>query len=110
MARHLEGVGEVVQASENAHVLINKLKSTAPADTLIVSSIQKMSNIFEAIDDEGAATNSADIEKIRAKRLVFIIDEAHRSTMSGGKDNKDGIGPKDVSCRIVFWFYGYTYP
>ena len=39
-----------------------------------------MSNVFEAVDDEGTATNSADIEKIRAKRLVFIIDEAHRST------------------------------
>ena len=39
-----------------------------------------MSNIFEEVDDEGTATNSADIEKIRAKRLVFIIDEAHRST------------------------------
>ena len=34
----------------------------------------------EEVDDEGTATNSADIEKIRAKRLVFIIDEAHRST------------------------------
>ncbi|EDV0150254.1 type I restriction endonuclease subunit R, partial [Salmonella enterica subsp. enterica] len=53
---------------------------TAPADTLIVSSIQKMSNIFEVADDEGSATNFADIEKIRAKRLVFIVDEAHRST------------------------------
>src|SRR5699024_6541328 len=70
--------------TENTHVLITKLKSTDPADTLIVSSIQKMSNIFEAVDDAGVATglekNSADIEKIRAKRLVFIIDEAHRST------------------------------
>ena len=40
-----------------------------------------MSNIFEAVDDEGTATNSADIEIIQAKRLVFIIDEAHRSTL-----------------------------
>lgn len=78
--RNFSGDGEDVQATENTHVLITKLKSTAPADTLIVSSIQKMSNIFEAVDDEGAATNSADIEKIRAKRLVFIVDEAHRST------------------------------
>lgn len=78
--RNFAGDGEDVQATENTHVLITKLKSTAPADTLIVSSIQKMSNIFEAVDDEGAATNSADIEKIRAKRLVFIVDEAHRST------------------------------
>ncbi|MBH2536444.1 type I restriction endonuclease subunit R [Serratia marcescens] len=78
--RNFAGDGEDVQATENTHVLITKLKSTAPTDTLIVSSIQKMSNIFETIDDEGAATNTADIEKIRAKRLVFIVDEAHRST------------------------------
>lgn len=78
--RNFAGDGEDVQATENTHVLITKLKSTAPADTLIVSSIQKMSNIFEAVDDESAATNSVDIEKIRAKRLVFIVDEAHRST------------------------------
>jgi len=74
------GDGEEVQATENTDVLITKLKSSDPAQTLIVSSIQKMSNIFEAVDDEGTATNSADIEKIRAKRLAFIIDEAHRST------------------------------
>ncbi|MEN4763159.1 type I restriction endonuclease subunit R [Pantoea agglomerans] len=78
--RNFAGDGEDVQATENTHVLITKLKSTAPADTLIVSSIQKMSNIFEAVDDQGTATNSSDIEKIRAKRLVFIVDEAHRST------------------------------
>lgn len=78
--RNFAGDGEDVQATENTHVLITKLKSTNPADTLIVSSIQKMSNIFEEVDNEGTATNSADIEKIRAKRLVFIIDEAHRST------------------------------
>jgi type I restriction enzyme R subunit len=74
------GDGEEVQATENTHVLITKLKSSDPAQTLIVSSIQKMSNVFEEVDSEGTATNSADIEKIRAKRLVFIIDEAHRST------------------------------
>ncbi|CRL64110.1 type I restriction endonuclease subunit R [Proteus penneri] len=78
--RNFAGDGEDVQATENTYVLITKLKSNNPSDTLIVSSIQKMSNIFEEVDDEGTATNSADIETIRAKRLVFIIDEAHRST------------------------------
>lgn len=78
--RNFASDGEDVQATENTHVLVTKLKSTSPADTLIVSSIQKMSNIFEEVDDEGTTTNSTDIEKIRAKRLVFIIDEAHRST------------------------------
>jgi len=74
------GDGEEVQATESTDVLVTKLKSSDPAQTLIVSSIQKMSNIFEAVSDDGTATNSADVGKIRAKRLVFIIDEAHRST------------------------------
>lgn len=74
------GDGEKVQATKNTDFLVTKLKSSDRAQTLIVSSIQKMSNVFEAVDDEGTATNLADIEKIRSKRLVFIIDEAHRST------------------------------
>ncbi len=72
--------GESVQATENTGVLITKLKSTDPADTLIVSSIQKMSNIVEEINEAGSSLNSHDIELINAKRMVFIIDEAHRST------------------------------
>lgn len=65
---------EEVQATENTHVLISKLKSNDPADTLIVSSIQKMS----IIADENV--NDDDIAKINEKRLVFIVDECHRST------------------------------
>ncbi|WP_414149421.1 type I restriction endonuclease subunit R [Enterobacter sp. BNK-18] len=106
--RNFASDGETVQATENTHVLITKLKSSATSDTLIVSSIQKMSNIFEEADDEGTAKNSADIEKIRAKRLVFIIDEAHRSTMSGGKENKLGML---VSIKKTFpkaLFFGFT--
>lgn len=67
---------EEVQATENTYVLINKLKSQDAIDTLIVTSIQKMSNI----EEEENGLNSKDIEKINKKRLVFIIDEAHRST------------------------------
>ncbi|ADO11869.1 type I restriction enzyme R protein [Pantoea vagans C9-1] len=97
-----------VQATENTNTLITKLKSTVPSDTLIVTSIQKMSNIFEEVDDDGIATNSADIEKIRAKRLVFIIDEAHRSTMSGGKDNKDGMLITVKKTFPAALFFGFT--
>lgn len=106
--RNFAGDGEDVQATENTHVLITKLKSSATADTLIVSSIQKMSNIFEEVDDEGTATNSADIEKIRAKRLVFIIDEAHRSTMSGGKENKEGMLVIIKKTFPKALFFGFT--
>jgi type I restriction enzyme R subunit len=68
--------GEDVQATENTGVLVTKLKSNDPANTLIVTSIQKMSNIYE--EEEGLKTH--DIELINKKRIVFIIDEAHRST------------------------------
>ncbi|WP_145521413.1 type I restriction endonuclease subunit R [Yersinia aldovae] len=106
--RNFAGDDEDVQATVNTHVLITKLKSSATADTLIVSSIQKMSNIFEEVDDEETATNSADIEKIRAKRLVFIIDEAHRSTMSGGKENKEGMLVRIKKTFPKALFFGFT--
>ena len=67
---------ESVQATENTYVLLSKLKSNAAADTLIVTSIQKMSNIR----DEDGGRNASDIALIGKKRLVFIVDEAHRST------------------------------
>ncbi|MDM8224960.1 HsdR family type I site-specific deoxyribonuclease [Parasutterella secunda] len=66
-----------VQATENTDVLIAKLKSNNPSDTLIVTSIQKMSNIKN--EDEGKL-KAADIASMNSKRIVFIIDECHRST------------------------------
>lgn len=64
-----------VQATENTAILLAKLKSKQDRDRLIVTSIQKMSNIKA---EEGI--NEADIEQISGKRLVFIVDEAHRTT------------------------------
>jgi len=99
--RNFASDGEDVQATENTDVLISKLKSDNRADRLIVSSIQKMSNVFEAVDDGGTATNSADIDAIRDKRLVFIIDEAHRST----------FGDMLVTIKQTFpsaLFFGFT--
>lgn len=65
-----------VQATENTHALVSKLKSKNPNEVLIVSSIQKMSNI----KDEDDGLNAHDIELINRKRIVIIVDEAHRST------------------------------
>ncbi|MCQ4897000.1 type I restriction endonuclease subunit R [Anaerotruncus sp. DFI.9.16] len=62
-----------VQSTEDTNVLVAKLKSDDPANTLIVTSIQKMSRI-----EENSSYNSRDIELIQEKRIVFIIDEAHR--------------------------------
>ena len=66
-----------VQETEDTMTLISKLKSTAPNHTLIVSSIQKMSNIKE---DAASTMRTKDLEDMQSKRMVFIIDECHRST------------------------------
>lgn len=68
---------ETVQATENTGVLVSKLKSSSANDTLIVTSIQKMSNIKD--EAEGGMT-SADVKLMQSKRIVFIVDECHRST------------------------------
>lgn len=62
-----------VQATENTDILVAKLRSDDPANTLIVTSIQKMSRV-----EEENSFNAHDIELIQNKRVVFIIDEAHR--------------------------------
>lgn len=64
-----------VQATENTSVLVTKLKSNKDTDTLIVTSIQKLSNL--AKDKE---LKQSDLDKITGKRLVIIVDECHRST------------------------------
>ena len=69
--------GDDVQETEDTVALIGKLTSINPKDTLIVSSIQKMRNIRE--DAEGRM-RARDLETIRSKRIIFIIDECHRST------------------------------
>ena len=88
---------ESVQATENTNVLITKLKSTNPSDTLIVTSIQKMSNI----KSEDISLSACDIELLNNKRIVFIIDEAHRST----------FGDMLITIKDTFqtaMFFGFT--
>ncbi|WP_303126414.1 type I restriction endonuclease subunit R, partial [uncultured Streptococcus sp.] len=88
---------EGVQATENTGVLIAKLKSTEPSNTLIVTSIQKMSNI----KNEPEGLNSSDIESMSNKRIVFIIDEAHRSTFGDMLITIKKTFPKAI-------FFGFT--
>ena len=88
---------EAVQATENTNVLITKLKSTSPADTLIVTSIQKMSNI----KDEDGGRNENDIKLMAGKRIVFIVDECHRSTFGDMLITIKSTFPKAM-------FFGFT--
>ncbi len=86
-----------VQETEDTHVLIGKLKSNDPADTLIVTSIQKMSNISEEHD----GLKAADLATMSSKRIVFIIDECHRST----------FGDMLLTIKTTFpraMFFGFT--
>lgn len=88
---------DYVQATENTRVLISKLTSEDPKDTLIVTSIQKMSNIKHEED----GLNERDIQKISSKRLVFIVDEAHRSTFGEMLFTIKNTFPKAL-------FFGFT--
>ena len=65
-----------VQGTENTQVLKSKLASDDPKNRLIVTSIQKMSNVKAG---EGRITQ-AELDRLAAKRIVFVIDECHRST------------------------------
>ncbi|MED4797327.1 HsdR family type I site-specific deoxyribonuclease [Priestia megaterium] len=86
-----------VQATEDTITLISKLKSDNPANTLIVTSIQKMSNIKY----EEGGVNAHDIEMMSSKRIVFIVDEAHRSTF--------GEMLTDIKCSFPSAvFFGFT--
>lgn len=88
---------ESVQSTESSAVLKDRLKSDDPKQTLIVTSIQKMS----IISGENGLFTQADLDKIRAKRIVFIVDECHRST----------FGEMMQSIRSAFpraMFFGFT--
>lgn len=86
-----------VQETEDTEVLITKLKSNDPQNTLIVTSIQKMGIMC----GDNANFNAKDIELITSKRVVFIVDEAHRSTFGDML-----IGIKNVFTHAIF--FGFT--
>ncbi len=72
--RGFAGDPDSVQDTADTSILLAKLKSNDKDDRLIVTSIQKMSNI-----KEGPTISKEVIDYIGKKRLVFIIDECHRS-------------------------------
>ena len=87
---------ETVNDTAYTSSLVNKLKSYAQDDVLIVTSIQKMSNIKEDVPEYRFA-----IEQIRKKRLVFIVDECHRSTFGEMLLTIKNTFPKAI-------FFGFT--
>ena len=94
--RGFAGEDDDIQDTQNTLMLINKLTSTDKDDRLIVTSIQKMANIKPS-EQIPAET----IKKIGQKRLVFIIDECHRSVFG-----KMLIGIKNTFPRALL--FGFT--
>jgi type I restriction enzyme R subunit len=94
--RGFAGEDESIQDTQNTAILVSKLQSTDKDDRLIVTSIQKMSNINAANGIDQAIINS-----IGRKKLVFIIDECHRSVFGGML-----IGIKNTFPRALL--FGFT--
>lgn len=72
--RGFAGEDETIQDTQNTLILVNKLKSSEKDEKLIVTSIQKMANI-----KDNPLVAQETINQIGKKRLVFIVDECHRS-------------------------------
>ena len=64
---------EEIFATENTDALL-RILTDDKVGRLIVTSIQKMSNLVDGLAD------SRKLDQVKNKRLVFIVDEAHRST------------------------------
>lgn len=89
--------------TEDTRNLIRVLESDSIDECLIVTSIQKMSRIN--------TTNNipqSTIDKINKKRVVFIVDECHRSVTGSGKDSGSGmlLSIKNAFPRAIL--FGFT--
>lgn len=89
--------------TEDTNNLIRVLESDSRDECLIVTSIQKMSRI-----NMGNHIPQATIDKINKKRVVFIVDECHRSVTGSGKDSGSGmlLTIKNTFPRAVL--FGFT--
>lgn len=72
--------------TDDTRNLIRVLESDDKDERLIVTSIQKMSRINGA-----NSVPQSTIDKINSKRVVFIVDECHRSVTGSGTENGSGM-------------------
>ncbi len=89
--------------TDDTQNLIRVLESDEKDENLIVTSIQKMSRITR----ENHVPQST-ITKINDKRVVFIVDECHRSVTGSGKESGSGmlLTIKNTFPRAVL--FGFT--
>ncbi|MBR6182847.1 MAG: HsdR family type I site-specific deoxyribonuclease [Prevotella sp.] len=72
--------------TEDTRNLIRVLESNSKDECLIVTSIQKMSRI-----NSGSNVPQSTIDRINKKRVVFIVDECHRSVTGSSKVSGSGM-------------------
>lgn len=93
--RNFAGALEDIQETEDTSTLISKLNSPDIENTLIVTSVQKLGIIAES------ATYKHRLKEAKSKRIVFIVDECHRST----------FGESFAAIKATFptaLFFGFT--
>lgn len=78
--RGFSGEDAAIKSTANTNELGRLLKSKNTNDKLIVTSIQKMSRIKKKVEEDGIGFSQKDLDTMSAKRIVFIVDEAHRDT------------------------------
>lgn len=89
--------------TEDTRNLIRVLESDSMDECLIVTSIQKMSRITTANN-----IPQSTLDKINRKRVVFIVDECHRSVTGSGRESGSGmlITIKNTFPRAIL--FGFT--
>lgn len=92
-----------VLETDDTRNLIRVLESDSKDDSLIVTSIQKMSRI-----NTGNNIPQSTIDHINRKRVVFIVDECHRSVTGIGNESGSGmlLTIKNTFPRAVL--FGFT--
>src|SRR5690625_1871993 len=86
---------EPVTVDDTAHTYQLKKIMKSPTSGIVVTTTYKLSNLVEDLEEN-------EDDSLKDKRLVFIIDEAHRTTMG------DMMGTIKYHFRNNSLFYGYT--
>ncbi len=93
--KNFANVDDSIYDTSNTDALIRLLKSDDSDEKVIISSIQKMGRIAD-----GDASPSQ-INKIKSKKVVFIIDECHRDQNGLMHQNIESVFPNAM-------FFGFT--
>lgn len=93
--KNFANIDESIYDTNNTDALVRLLKSDEFDEKVIISSIQKMSRIKEG------QTPPTVLEKIRSKKIVFIVDECHR--------DQNGDMHQDIEHTFpTAMFFGFT--